>query len=386
MSVLNKPFQILKNSDPWLWISMLCLIAIGLLMVYSTTAILSEQNFGESTRYITKHLGHLGVGLCIFFAMLCVSPDTLNKYAPSLLIISVIILIVVAIPGIGHKAGGARRWLEVASVRVQPGEFVKVFTMIFFAHYISKYKNIMAYFVPGIVTPILILSLVGLLYLSQPDLGSFVVVAVVVSCLLFTVINFKYIVCLSLLGVGFLVTAISISPYRMKRFLAFQDPFKVASEGGYQLIQSLIAIGSGGFWGTGIGGGRQKLFYLPAAHTDFIYAMIGEEIGLLGALAVLILFSVITFRGLQVARKHIDNIFYFSLAVGCTALIGIPALLNIGVVLGLLPTKGMVLPFISYGGTALIVYMIVMAILLKLSSYTKAEELVLHQHNPQTRY
>ncbi|MDR2338198.1 MAG: putative lipid II flippase FtsW [Deltaproteobacteria bacterium] len=371
MSILNKPFQILKNSDPWLWISMLCLIAIGLLMVYSTTAISSEQEFGESTHYISNHLARLGVGLLAFFIMLCVPPEIINKCAPSLLIISIIILTFVAIPGIGQKAGGARRWLDTGFVRVQPGEFVKIFMMVFFAHYISKYKNIMTYFVPGIVTPILILALVGLLYLIQPDLGSFVVVAIVVSCLLFTVINFRHILYLLLLGSAFLITAISFSPYRMKRFLAFQDPFKVASEGGYQLIQSLIAIGSGGFWGTGIGGGRQKLFFLPAAHTDFIYAMIGEEIGLLGALTVLILFGVITFRGLQVAKKHIENIFCCSLAIGCTALISIPAFLNMGVVLGLLPTKGMVLPFISYGGTALIVYMIVMAILLKLSSYTK---------------
>ena len=371
--MLSKSFQTLKHSDPFLWISMLCLIAIGLLMVYSTTAVLAEQNHGRSTLYAFKHLTSLAIGLGVFFIMLRVSPETLYKYAPSLLALSVLLLLIVAIPGIGQKAGGARRWLGVGGFRAQPGELVKIFVIIFFAYYIAKYHNIMRYVVPGIITPGLILGLLACLYLLQPDLGSFLVVAIVSTSLLFTIVRWKHILGLLMLGTTFVSLAVTFSPYRLQRFLSFQDPFTVASTGGYQLIQSLIAIGSGGTFGSGIGGGKQKLFFLPAAHTDFIYAMIGEEAGMVGALVVLMLFVVIAFRGLMVAMKHSENVFYCMLALGCTALIIIPAFLNIGVVLGLLPTKGMVLPFVSYGGTALIVYMAVMAILLRLSSVRAAE-------------
>ncbi len=365
---MDKPLSILRNSDPLLYLPMLCLLVFGVFMVYSTTAISAEQAFGNSTHFAFKHLSSLFIGLIAFFCMLSFKPEMINKYALSLLILAFILLFLVAIPGIGQVSGGARRWLGVGFFRAQPGEFVKVFVMIFFAHYIAKYKNIMWHAVPGIVTPILILSFLGAFYLLQPDLGSFVVVAIVTGTLLLTTANFKHLIYLALLGIGIFAVAVLSSRYRMDRVLSFLDPVKTALDGGYQLNQSLIAIGSGGFWGAGIGAGKQKLYFLPAAHTDFIYAMIGEEVGFIGSFVVLALFVLIALRGLKVAKRHLNNTFYFGLAIGCTMLIVMPAFLNIGVALGLLPTKGMVLPFMSYGGSALIAYLIVMGILLKLSA------------------
>ena len=294
-----------------------------------------------------------------------ISPYTYKKIAVPLLIISVFSLAIVLI--LGRSAGGATRWIQLGGLRVQPGEFVKLVTVIAMATYVDNFREKLGSFVYGVMIPMGALCVFAVLFLLQPDFGSTTVIFLVAGCQLFLVVGLSHFLSLGMVGVvagGFLV---ALSPYRMRRFLAFLDPFSDPSSSGYQLIQSLIAVGSGGILGEGLGVGRQKLFYLPAAHTDFIFAVISEEFGMIGALTVLTLFLVILVRGLKIAFKLSEDLFMSSFAFGLTILIVLPALLNMAVVLGMVPTKGLVLPFISYGGTAMLVSCIAMGMLLRLS-------------------
>jgi cell division protein FtsW len=225
----------------------------------------------------------------------------------------------------------------------------------------------MGEFLTGVLIPFLIVATAGGLLLLQPDFGTTVILMSVVFFQLFTVARLRHLIAIGLAGVVALGVMAVSSPYRFRRLESFLDPFKDASATGYQLIQSLIAVGSGGLFGQGLGASKQKLFYLPASHTDFIFAVIVEELGLVGALFVVGLFVLIAVRGLRVARRLSADGFLSSLALGCTLIIVLPALLNMGVVLGLFPTKGLVLPLVAYGGTAMIVHLAAYGILLRLS-------------------
>ena len=278
------------------------------------------------------------------------------------------LLAIVLIPHVGHTSGGAQRWLLLGPMRVQPGELCKLAVLFYFSTYIGRQHQKMLRFLPGVAIPFLILGVYALLLLLEPDFGSTVVIVLVVLGQLFCFARISHLITVGLSASAGLVALVAISPYRLQRFLAFLDPFNDPSRSGYQLIQSLIAVGSGGTFGVGLGAGKQKLGYLPAAHTDFIYAVIAEELGLLGALAVLALYLLIFFRGLAISSRLTANPFLSSLALGCTLLTVIPALLNIAVVVGMLPTKGLVLPLVAYGGTAMIVHLSAVGMLVKLSS------------------
>jgi cell division protein FtsW len=278
------------------------------------------------------------------------------------------LLILVLMPSIGYTAGGAQRWLNLGFIRLQPGEISKVFLIVYFAAYIDANWDRMSGLFPGALVPFGVMSMFGGLLLLEPDFGTTAVLGIVVFGQLFTASRLSHLLGIGLVGVMSAALLISTSPYRMRRLSAFLDPFGAADTSGYQLIQSLIAVGSGGLWGAGLGAGKQKLFYLPAAHTDFIFAVIAEELGLLGALVVLILFGIILVRGIKIARDLADRPFHSALAIGCTLVVVVPALLNVGVVTGLLPTKGLVLPLVAYGGTAMIVHLAVMGVLIRLSA------------------
>ncbi|MCC6933894.1 MAG: putative lipid II flippase FtsW [Deltaproteobacteria bacterium] len=357
----------LRQGDVWLWIATFCLLGLGILMVFSTTAVISQENYGNSLAMLWRHLFHIGLGLILAFIILQIETVQLDTWGRKLLMVSVVLLVLVAIPSIGQTAGGARRWLGFGPVRIQPGEFIKLFVLIYFAGYIGRYSRKMCFFIPGIMIPFAILGLLGGLFLWQPDFGTVVVITLVVLAQLFTASNLWHLVTLGISVAGLFAVAVATSGYRMRRFKAFLDPFADPNASGYQLIQSLIAVGSGGFVGTGIGGSTQKLYYLPASHTDFIYAVIGEELGLVGAVVILSLFVLIAYRGVKIAFHFADDAYRCALAIGCTALIVFPAMLNMGVVLGLLPTKGLVLPFVSYGGTAIMGSLAAMALLIRLS-------------------
>lgn len=353
--------------DSWILGAALLLLAMGVLMVFSTTAVSSQEAHGDSALMVRHHFVHVVLGLCAFLVCLAFPPQKLYDLAVPLLLFALTLLLITLIPGIGYVAGGARRWLVLGPIRVQPGEIAKLSAIIYFASYIERHQAKMHTFFSGVVIPLSVLCAFAAMLLLEPDFGSTVIILAVVFSQLFLVCRLRH---MALVGAGAAVTLLALvilSPYRMRRFVSFLDPFQDASASGYQLIQSLIAVGSGGYTGTGLGAGKQKLFYLPAAHTDFIFAVIAEELGIFGALAVLALFLVILIRGLRITRRLLDRPYLSSLALGCTLLMVVPAVLNMGVVLGLLPTKGMVLPLVAYGGTAMVVHLAVLGILLRLS-------------------
>jgi cell division protein FtsW len=338
-------------------------------MVFSTTAVFSQQNFGSHTAMLRKHLLHIVLGLGLMAICSKAPLRLLYKISGPFFVLSLCMLAFVLIPGLGSSSGGAQRWLALGPLRLQPGEIVKLATVLFFASYMHRQQERFSKFKTAIAVPMSILAVVSLLLLAQPDFGSTAVISIIVFCQLFLAARVPHLMAVACCGgvVGsFLVI---LSPYRLKRLITFVDPFQDPSGAGYQLIQSLIAVGAEGVSGAGLGSGKQKLFYLPAAHTDFIFAVIAEELGLLGALFVLVVFLMVLWRGLDLSNALSEAIFPSALALGLTLLLVLPALLNMGVVLGLLPTKGLVLPLIAYGGTAMVVDLAIFGLLISLSRY-----------------
>ena len=348
----------------------LFLIAFGILMVFSTTAPISNEQFGTTSHLLKKHLMHIALGVVFMCFFLFFNLELLRKYSSAILIFSIFLLVLVLFPTIGRQVGGARRWLDLAFFRFQPAELAKLSIVIFFSSYIFKYNNIMGRFVPGVLVPLLITAFFGFLLLLEPDFGSTSIILLVVFAQLSLASKIRHLLVVGAVAASCLFVALYTSPYRMKRVTSYLSPFDDPANSGYQLIQSLIAVGSGGVKGSGLGIGSQKLFYLPAAHTDFIYAVAAEELGFIGAISILSAFLFFAYKGFQLVYKNLSDPFLSSLALGSTLLIICPALLNIGVVIGLLPTKGLVLPFISSGGSAMLVHLATIGVLLNISKRT----------------
>jgi cell division protein FtsW len=351
--------------DYLLVVSVLLLVGFGLVMVYSTTGIVSQEKMGDSLFYAKRQLVSTVLGGIFMITCMQVPLGFLRKISPYLLAASLFLLLLPLTPGIADRAGGASRWVKFGPVRFQPAEFVKVFMVLFMAGFLARHEHRLSSFLTGILKPLSMVSLVAGLLLLQPDFGSTaVIVVVILSMLLASGVRLGHMALCSVAVACVMGLLVYISPYRMMRVVSFLSPFADASGKGYQLIQSLIAVGTGQVYGVGLGGSQQKLFFLPAAHTDFIFAVISEELGFVGGLCILFGFLLVMWRGLLIARSVRHDTFLFSLAVGMTMMIVAPALLNVGVVIGLLPTKGMVLPLVGYGGSSLIACMGVVGLLL----------------------
>ncbi|MBX7138615.1 MAG: putative lipid II flippase FtsW [Oligoflexia bacterium] len=360
-----------KNLRPPLFVdnllvsAVVLLVGISLVMIYSTTAIVSQEHFGDAFYYVKRQGAAALVGLILMLLCSRLDIELLRRISPVLLPIALFLLVLIQIPGLGDAAGGAKRWVNLGFMRFQPGEFCKLLFVIFMAGYLARQERTIHTFVDGIIKPIALVTLAAALFLAQPDFGSTVIVFSVVLCMM--AVSGVRLIYLGA-GAGLIVLALAslvvISPYRLKRIVSFLSPWSDPSGKGYQLIQSLIAIGTGQLFGVGLGESKQKLFYLPAAHTDFIFSMVAEELGFIGGAALVLLFLVVLWRGLALSKLVIEDTFAFSLAVGLTMLIVAPALLNIGVVTGLLPTKGMVLPLVGYGGSSLIASLVALGLLL----------------------
>ncbi|NDC39033.1 MAG: putative lipid II flippase FtsW [Proteobacteria bacterium] len=352
-------------ADPLLLLVVTALVLFGLVMLYSTTGILSQERMGDEFFYLKRQAAAALVGFAALWGCSRVNLDLLRKVSPILMVISFVLLLITFIPGVGDAAGGAQRWVKLGPVRFQPAEFVKLFFVLFLATYWGRHEDRVNEFSFGILKPVMLSGLVSGLLLLQPDFGSSsIIVLVTLAMALAAGARLLY------LGLGFLSVAaaggllIIISPYRLARVTTFLTPFKDAAGKGYQLIQSLIAVGSGQLTGVGLGGSQQKLFFLPAAHTDFIFAVVSEELGFIGAVLLIATFLLLLWRGLRIAHRVADNTYLYALAVGLTMLIVVPALLNVGVVTGLLPTKGLVLPLVGFGGSSLITSLAAVGLLL----------------------
>lgn len=351
--------------DNFLIFITLTLVTFGIVMVYSATGVMSQEKYGDAFYFVKRQAIAACLGIVLLVVCSYIKIPHLRKYSTAFLVLGVLMLIATLIPGLGFRAGGAHRWLKLGSLRFEPGELAKVFFVIFMAGFLARHESVLSKFSQGFVKPVIFLALIAGIFLLQPDFGSVVVISIVTMCMvLVSGARVRYMFLAALAFLLFAAAMIWISPYRMSRILAFLSPFSDASGKGYQLIQSLIAVGSGQVTGVGLGESKQKLFYLPAAHTDFIFAVVAEELGFLGCIFLIVLFVGLVWRGAVWAIRFSDDTFMFALASGITCLLGIEALLNIGVVLGLLPTKGMVLPLVGYGGSNLISSLMAIGLLL----------------------
>jgi cell division protein FtsW len=344
------------------------LLFASVVMVYSTTGVVSQERFGDPFYYVKRQAVAAVIGVVLMFFCSRIPPSLLQSLSKYLYPVCALLLIIPLLPVVGDDAGGAKRWVDLRVVRFQPGEFVKLMFVVFAAGFFSRHEHKLGHFIDGIVKPVALVGVLGACYLMQPDFGSTVVLLLVALCMgLVAGVKVKHITACAI-GCAIPLTILVLSsPYRLSRVVHFLSPFSDPSGKGYQLIQSLIAVGSGEVTGKGLGGSEQKLFFLPAAHTDFIFAVIGEELGFIGCVSILVLFSLLLWRGATLASRLSHNTFCCALATGLTMLIVIPALLNTGVVTGLLPTKGMVLPLIGYGGSSLVVCLMAIGLLLGLA-------------------
>ena len=353
-------------ADPVLMATVLALVAFGVVMVYSASAVFASQMFHDGEHFLVRQAIYAVVGLVLIVALARLDYHVLRPLAYPMLGASVLMMLYIA-AGFGHSAGGAARWISIGPIHVQPAETAKVTMFFWLAYSLSKKADRIRSFSVGFLPHALVAGFVMLLCLRQPDFGSAVMIALLTFVLLFTAgARTGYILGATLLVAPIVYALITRSEYRMRRIQAFLDPFAHRYDVGYQIFESLVSFGSGGLSGVGIGDSRQKLFFLPEAHTDFISAIVGEELGFVGILATMIAFAVVVVRGLRAAFRAADDYGTY-LAVGLTLFIGIQAFTNLAVTMGLVPTKGLALPFLSFGGSSLLVNCAAIGVLLNVS-------------------
>ncbi len=354
--------------DRVLLFGMLLLLAFGTLMIYSSTSVVTPLNAKRNITefyYFKRHLLTMALGCIAMLFTYSIRPSTLKKLSVPLIICSFILLGLVFVPHIGVTAGGARRWIRLWPTTFQPSELVKLAMVIFLARYMSKpdYRSESFW---AFVKPLLVMASFQVVFLKQPDFGSTMSLAFLTFARLFiSGMRLRYIASVLVLALP-VVYKLAMEPYRLRRITSFLDPWKDPLGSGFQLVQSFISLGSGGLTGLGLGESKQKLSFLPASHTDFIFCLVGEELGLIGAAVLIALFVLLFARGIRIASRAEDK-FVGYLAYGLTLMISVQALINFAVVTGLVPTKGLPLPFMSYGGSALLVNMAAVGILLKVS-------------------
>ncbi len=353
--------------DMWLLSSTIVLLATGVIMVYSASVAYADREMGNSIYFLVRHASSVILGLVLMAFTMRTRVRWWEKAGPTLLLLGLVGLAVVLLPGIGAHVNGSSRWLRLGIFNVQPSEFMKLFTVVYVAGYLVRKQEALRNFTQGIVMVSLVVAVIGALLLMEPDMGSLVVITVTVFAMLFLGgVHFWHFMVVLGVGIGSMVLLTIISPYRMARATSFMDPFADPFNTGFQLVQALIAFGRGEWIGVGLGASVQKLFYLPAAHTDFVFAVMAEELGLVAVLGMMALFGIILLRAFAIARQAeaAGQIYGARLAQGIGLLLGGQGMINMGVNMGLLPTKGLTLPFVSYGGSSMLVSCIAMGLLL----------------------
>lgn len=363
----------MNNSyDKWLLISAVLLLLLGTVMIYSSTSIITpafaKKNITQFF-YFKRHLFTLILGFVFMFAAYKMNLDTIKAWALPLLILSFILLVLVFVPGLGVSAGGAKRWIKFWPSTFQPSELVKLAMVIFLAKYMSMPEYRTDSFV-SFAKPIAVMAVFQIIILKQPDFGAVMSLGILTLSMLFlSGMRLRYLLSLSVLALPVIYKLIN-EPYRLQRIISFLNPWEDPRGSGFQLVQSFIALGSGGIGGVGLGESKQKLQFLPEIHTDFIFSILGEELGLIGASVVIILFIFLFIRGIRITNRS-DDMFAYYVSFGLSIMIALQALINFFVVTGMVPTKGLPLPFISYGGSALLVNMMAVGMLLNLSRNSK---------------
>jgi cell division protein FtsW len=357
--------------DPLLLWPALFLLLFGLVMVYSAsiaTAEGSQFTGHQSSYFLLRHSVFLVIGLVAGVVAFQVPLRFWEDLSPWLFLAGVLLLVVVLVPHVGRSVNGAQRWLPLGPINLQPSEFMKLFAVLYAADYTTRKLDAMGSFRRGFLPMAGVILAVGFLLLREPDFGAFVVIAAIAFGILFLGgINVRLFSLLAVVAVLGFVLLIWLSPYRRERILGFMDPWQDAYGKGYQLSHALIAFGRGEWLGVGLGGSVEKLFYLPEAHTDFLLAVVAEELGFAGVLAVVVLFGLLVQRAFAVGRKALllDRVFSGLVAQGIGIWLGVQGFINMGVNMGLLPTKGLTLPLMSFGGSGIVANCLALAILLR---------------------
>jgi cell division protein FtsW len=365
------PSYSLAPLDTWLFASVAALVGIGLVMVFSASSATAYAQHGDIAYYLKRQLIWLAVGLVGAYGLYRLDYHRLKIFAPYLLLAAIASLALVFVPHVGLGVNGGRRWIGTASLSVEPSEFAKLALVIYLSAVLSARGERITSLVRGVVPLCIPVAIMAVLVLKEPDMGT-------ASLLLFTAFalffaagaRIFHLLAVALSTVPFAALTVLASPYRRARVFAFVDPWKDPLNTGFHIVQSLLALGSGGIFGVGLGASRAKFFYLPEQYTDFIFSVLGEELGLIGTLAVIALFITLAYRSIRIALVAPDR-FGFFLAIGCAAMITIQAFVNIGVVSSSWPVTGVPLPFISFGGSSLVVNLFAVAIIANVGRHKK---------------
>ena len=358
--------------DRVLFTATLLLICVSVVMVYSASAVVALERFQQPYLFLTKQALWSVLGLAVLVVAMRVDYRTYRNEAFIWCLLGLVLLMLVAVL-FGSPVNGTRRWFGVGGLGIQPSELAKIACVFFTALILERRMHRIDDLSYSLMPIGLIVGLIVALILLQPDFGTSISLALIVAVMVFAAgLHYRYFVGLVLVALPAIYLVLVAAPYRRRRLLAFWDPWADPLGDGFQIIQSLVAVGTGGVFGRGLMGGVQKLFYLPEPHTDFIYAVIGEELGLIGATAILLCFCVIAWRGLRISVRAEDTFGSF-VALGLTTMIAAQALVNISVVLGLMPTKGLPLPLVSFGGSSLLINLLGMGVLLNISQHETSE-------------
>ncbi|KAF0215755.1 MAG: cell division protein [Geobacteraceae bacterium] len=344
------------------------LTCFGVVMVYSASSVMAAKKFHDGFYFLKRQGLYALMGFGVMALAMRIDYHFWRRIAVPVLLVCLALLVLVLIPGIGGSAGGASRWIRFPGFSLQPSELAKIALIMYMAYSLDKKQEKVRFFSSGFLPYMVVLAALLLLLIKQPDLGASLTLGAVAVIMLFAAgTRPTYLISMVLLALPFLYFLVMNVDYRRRRIMAFLDPWQDPTNSGFQIIQSWLAFGTGGIFGQGLGEGKQKLFYLPEAHTDFILSVVGEELGFLGVMVIAAMFFLLVHRSIRVALNAEDNFGRF-LAFGIAVLLGIEAFVNMGVVTGLLPTKGLALPFISYGGSSLIISLFAVGVLLNVSS------------------
>jgi cell division protein FtsW len=363
----------LENYDMVILLMAVALTCFGVVMVYSASSVMAVKKYHDGFYFLKRQGLYALLGFGVMTIAMLYDYEKWRKIAVPLLFGCMVLLVLVFVPGIGGAAKGASRWIRLPGFNFQPSELAKIALIFYMAYSIDKKQEKVRFFSTGFLPYMVLLAILLGLLLKQRDMGAALTLVSVAILMLFVAgTRPRYILGMVVLALPFVCYLVMTESYRLRRIKAFLDPWKDPTDSGFQIIQSWLAFGNGGIIGQGLGEGKQKLFYLPEAHTDFILSVVGEELGLIGVLIITAMFFLLVQRGIRVALYAQDD-FGRYLAFGIVVLLGIEAFVNVGVVTGLLPTKGLALPFISYGGSSLIVTLFAVGVLLNISARMRCE-------------
>ncbi|NDF13960.1 putative lipid II flippase FtsW [bacterium] len=369
------------SGDVVLLVLVVAMVLFGLLMVYSASFIFAGERTGDGFTFIKKQLLYAVMGMVALWVASRVPHQRWYQWAPVALFTVLTLLVLVMVPGIGARVGGAQRWISLGAFRFQPAELAKIVGVMFVGRQLVRHQRELYLFQKGVIAPVALLLPVMVLLLLQPDFGSAALLAGTAFVLMY-VAGVRPLFLFGGLFGGIVAGTVLVvtSPYRLARVMTFLDPWRDPAGKGFQVIQSMLGLHNGSLLGQGLGNGKEKLFFLPEAHNDFIFAVIGEELGFIGVAGVIMAYILFIYRGLKISWIALDqrqDRFGFYLGSGISLLLGLQAFINMGVVMGLLPTKGLTLPFISYGGSALTLNLLAIGILYSIS---KANQGSFHEY------